>query len=491
MNFQDLPPVVLAHVCDYLPKTSCYLLAAAVTAPSSSWQRSLQRDSDKPNEASEAILEAAQEPKLSRSLYASLARDRATFSDLLTFGDGGSAFGWAGQRFTDTEWRDVGNALKAGEEPRWMTYEDSVTNPGQGHRDINKIQSYYTKEKGVLDFIDVPKVLAFKITDADLCAVLLCIMRSFESKPKSKITLREVLLTDCYKIIGHGLEPLRDCPSLETVDLSVCEDHKDGNIGCDEGRAEANIGSFEGSDSDADIECIEVVRGLGGEKWVAKGSGNDADDFCVLLEPSLSKECLLPILLANLSHKQREASVLKVRIPEIWGKHVGELCRVSVYSKSSFTYYCSSSPIQSATGLLKKLFKDRVLDYCLSCGSVGHWEVCNVCLEMQCSECVGTKIGVHATIWECVECETTTCLSCRVFREKTGEAMPDGVVTSCSEKDPVGRLGVRAISLDNWPHLMCGQCRLADCEDTTTPACFRCKSYAFDLSRYAKRPKLS
>lgn len=173
---------------------------------------------------------------------------------------------------------------------------------------------------------------------------------------------------------------------------------------------------------------------------------------------------------------------------------MGELCCVSVYSKCSFTYYCSSSPIQSATSLLKKLDEDDVLDNCLGCRlSCRYWEVCNICHEMQCSECVGTKKGVQATIWKCRKCKTTTCLSCRVtVRRKArfdrGLPLALSVVSSCSENDPLGKMSSSEQEFDEgWPHRLCGQCRFAECENDGEYACFRCKSYAFDLRKVAKR----
>ena len=126
MSFADLPAAVLAHVCGYLPKTSCFLLAAAVTAPSLSWHKALPEVGRKPNTTSEAILGA-----LERTSFAA----------------------------------------------------------------------------GVLDFVDISKDLASRITDEDLCAVLLCMMRSSESKSDSKNTLKAVHLTNCSTIIGYGLKP--------------------------------------------------------------------------------------------------------------------------------------------------------------------------------------------------------------------------------------------------------------------------------------------
>lgn len=196
MSFDDLPAVVLAHVCGYLPKTSCFLLAAAVTAPSLSWHEALSKVGRKPNTTSEAILGA---------LVCATA--------------------------------------------------------------------------GVLDFVDISKALTSRITDEDLCAVLLCIIRS-SAKSDSKITLKAVHLMNCSTIIGYGLAPLQDCPSLETLDLS-------GRYGSSV-KPESPPNSEVDSDSDSDSEVnsdIEVDSdsvaggdGEGGGIFEVGEAGSDLEE---------------------------------------------------------------------------------------------------------------------------------------------------------------------------------------------------------------------
>ena len=52
-----------------------------------------------------------------------------------------------------------------------------------------------------LDFVDIGKNLAERLTDGDLHAILMCI--------NSKQTLKILKLTSCTNIIGGGLSPLR------------------------------------------------------------------------------------------------------------------------------------------------------------------------------------------------------------------------------------------------------------------------------------------
>ena len=67
----------------------------------------------------------------------------------------------------------------------------------------------------ILDFEEVEKSLAKKLTDNDLYAVLSCI----------KETVKILKLTGCIKITGRGLEPLQES-TLELLDLSMLKQHE-------------------------------------------------------------------------------------------------------------------------------------------------------------------------------------------------------------------------------------------------------------------------
>jgi len=66
-----------------------------------------------------------------------------------------------------------------------------------------------------LDFIDLPKDLASRLTDDDLAAILICICID------AKNELKHLLLTNCFSIVGHGVEPMRGSKVLITMDLGI------------------------------------------------------------------------------------------------------------------------------------------------------------------------------------------------------------------------------------------------------------------------------
>ncbi|KAL7500202.1 hypothetical protein ACHAWT_008298 [Skeletonema menzelii] len=68
-----------------------------------------------------------------------------------------------------------------------------------------------------LDFGQIEKSLAEKLTDNDISDVLLCI--------DSVRTVRKLRLANCINLTGVGLEPLRGSRVMEHIDLSLVPDH--------------------------------------------------------------------------------------------------------------------------------------------------------------------------------------------------------------------------------------------------------------------------
>ena len=74
----------------------------------------------------------------------------------------------------------------------------------------------------ILDFEDVEKELANKLTDDDVNAVLKCI--------NAHDVLKRLKLCGCVNIEGHGLNPLRGSVVLEQIDLSLVRKYEDPRI---------------------------------------------------------------------------------------------------------------------------------------------------------------------------------------------------------------------------------------------------------------------
>ena len=81
-------------------------------------------------------------------------------------------------------------------------------------KDLAKqIKQYYDSAWEMLDFVDIPASLAFRLSDDDVGAVLMCI--------DAKNNLKRLKLTHCFNVVGTGLDPLRRSTALEYLDLEL------------------------------------------------------------------------------------------------------------------------------------------------------------------------------------------------------------------------------------------------------------------------------
>ena len=74
----------------------------------------------------------------------------------------------------------------------------------------------------ILDFEDLERELANKLTDDDIYAVLTCI--------NAQDVLKRLKLCGCINITGHGLNPLRGSVVLEQIDISLVRKHEKRKI---------------------------------------------------------------------------------------------------------------------------------------------------------------------------------------------------------------------------------------------------------------------
>ncbi|KAL7529020.1 hypothetical protein ACHAWF_002809 [Thalassiosira exigua] len=154
-----LPDGALAHVSSYLGKTTRALLATALTAPSTSWEAKCGltvRESIPTSNASKVVL--------GPPYY----HERAKVEDSFMF-------------------------------------QRSLGRPDRSC--MNK------KTWDVLHFEDVEESVATRLTDGDICGVLVCI--------DAVNNLKFLKLSLCVNVRGHGLAPLRGSVVCERADLSI------------------------------------------------------------------------------------------------------------------------------------------------------------------------------------------------------------------------------------------------------------------------------
>ncbi|KAL7539462.1 hypothetical protein ACHAXR_009306 [Thalassiosira sp. AJA248-18] len=97
----------------------------------------------------------------------------------------------------------------------------SSSSSSQNNQVQNVADQRRNENKGrwaTLDFVEIDKSLASRLTDVDVGAILVCI-NAFQA-------LKKLKLTGCVNITGNGLEILRGSVVLEQIDLSLVGQHE-------------------------------------------------------------------------------------------------------------------------------------------------------------------------------------------------------------------------------------------------------------------------
>ena len=183
-NINDLSAESCCIIADFLPKTSRALLAVALTAPPSSFQKSGWKG--EPSAVSKAIILCT--------------KADLPFSSVLD--------GLCEEARVEAEARGKERELKlpVGSYLRKHLLRKHLT---------DQIREYYCNGDSwnVLDFVDLPMSLATRLSDDDVGAILVCI--------DAKHKLEHLTLTHCTNVIGHGLEPLRSSTRLQALNLGL------------------------------------------------------------------------------------------------------------------------------------------------------------------------------------------------------------------------------------------------------------------------------
>jgi len=380
------PDTVLAIVAEFLTKTERALAAVAMTAPASSWRKSNWQM--EPSEASKVMVDAKPMEEIKVN-------------------------------YSTPEWQKQSARKKS---YNW----------------------------DFVDFEDIGKYLAAKLTDDDIGGVLVCI--------DAVSTIKKLKLKGCVTITGHGLEPLRGSVVLEQLDLSLV------------------------------------------------GSGGTWGESPILFPaPYISDEAVIPILDSIID---AEGSVLKhLRLPKKWrgaqstllSRCLANYNRVLNNREIVCSYNCryGDSPCGSTCDSdetpwvpLSGEFYGIMQFTCYDCNEnfcEEHREwmtpgVCEICEKVCCSDCHKTAMCdscFKITCWNCTRvgfcgiCELDLCADCtQVF-------WCDGCDESCCEDcspflicnhDDCHKMNCAACTAgdddrDDWGVKECSTCQVSFCVD--------------------------
>lgn len=308
-----------------------------------------------------------------------------------------------------------------------------------------------------LDFVDIEKKLAKKLSDDDVGAILTCI--------NAKQTLKTLKLTGCVKIRGNGLEPLRDSAVLEQIDLSIVDLHEmpeDAPDSCIYEKCclpilESIIASVHGS-----LKHVQFPQ-----TWIGARSEHHIRRRTHLTTKWLSDflERFNQLFISRtLGCSRCDVSMGNCKNWVLGWPITGDQPRTCYSCTKHFCNLCVDETGQDflrQCGISKKY-------YCSDCVPVSNWEHCPMCgIDMWCSCCEG--------LW-CEECGVERlgriCSSCLCICECCGKRQCYDCAPNieCENCERVICEGCSDGSSDNVRRcddccrILCSYCRAGDCK---------------------------
>jgi hypothetical protein len=239
-----------------------------------------------------------------------------------------------------------------------------------------------------IDFVDIEKSLANRLTDDDIGAALVCI--------DAVNRLKKLKLTGCVNIKGTGLKPLRGSTVLEQIDLSfVKRTERAGAVNRSKPLPRLSV------------QCVEAVLT---SIIDAKGSSLKHVVFPqkFLDPPNMSLDPLLSKYADFLSSKGGVCSNCN---EAVWGKKarrddlrwINQEKMDPLYGTQNYTCYDCNNHYCKDTWCMGRC--DRCeKETCLDCNS-GKCFLCRACTDVLCQQC--------GDFSECDACGVTICHQCK------------------------------------------------------------------------------
>lgn len=390
-NLLELPDVTLARMAEFLTKTERALAAVAMTAPAHSW-----RDSKylKPPSSASKIIVAAK------------------------------------------PLREVDVAVQQPKWPEKLALENSY-------------------QWDFVDFEDIDKSVAAKLTDEDIGGVLVCI--------DAVNTIKKLKLRGCYHIDGHGLEPLRGSSVLESIDLSL--------VGADNGVDSSNespdvfpppdisfdsVASILESIIDNDESSLKHIQLP--KKWRMEQGGSLArflSKYNQMLDGRHQTCCYRGTELG--CNDPPCGKTCNAFVPE-----GGHFCGIQQFT----CYQCNNWYCLEHIFIYEEVCEMCEKIYCMDCNRVATCKKCSrtscrMCTNIeQCEVCERDLCGDCAQVCWCDCCGKRTCADCCPFLFCEHGDCSEGNCIDCSERSASSDEG------DNCDQVkFCTSCDSAFCPD--------------------------
>ena len=311
-----------------------------------------------------------------------------------------------------------------------------------------------------LDFGGIEEDLAEKLTDDDLCSILLC--------TNAKTTLKSLKLTGCIKIVGSGLEPLRGSIILQQIDLSLVGYHEDPDLESEPSISEAAVLPI--LDSTLDMEGNSLKHIQLPANWRHRASTE--------LEQFLER---YNILMNNQRLCCSQCDDVIVHAADEYKKWHVDGSGFRYFGLQNYTccvcvkHFCGGHTDDGEGGPLR-FCGTCARYYCTSCNLT--LEMCDQCEIGVCNECGGlTECGgceenvCELCIHTCEGCDETQCEECLPFVACVGEDCYKEHCEDCFDGKDYG-----VSRCDVCEKEYCLNCRHLDCsKEDGKDACHGCE----------------
>ena len=294
-----------------------------------------------------------------------------------------------------------------------------------------------------LDFSEIDKILASRLTDDDIKSVLVYI--------DSKHKLKRLNLCGCINITGVGLEPLRNSVVLDVIDLSLVGQHECPDIQPVPPLSESKVISILNSVIKADGSSLRYVLL---PKKFRNNPSKELDIFFTQYNQLLgSRDDTKCSARDENMNRCNQSIVTTGGVATEWIMTSRKKNDIEFYGTQSFT--CSkctnnicddcNDPRDDNHSYIEHCQKCE-RDYCLDCSEM---LMCARCADYECTQC--------ADMSECERCTRQTCEKCAHGCERCGIELCLGC-DSCEDCDM----------------LCCLECRYSRCTIDWRNACRGC-----------------
>ncbi|KAL9190136.1 hypothetical protein ACHAXT_007347 [Thalassiosira profunda] len=263
-----------------------------------------------------------------------------------------------------------------------------------------------------MDFVDVDKALAKKLTDDDVAGLLSCIDAATQ--------LRSLKLTGCVNITGRGLQPLAHSTALQRLDLSLkrqCERPSRSKY------ARKASAVLKGNLSKAAVIPVleSLVDAFGCSlkylqlppEWLPRGDIDDPETTCGEIGQFLQK--YQNAVSQRIVCTSCEDICHEVESPEYPSEKVAGTQVYTCYScLSNYCYECTGD---GDAPLLSYCFGCGK-DYCNDCHPFETFSFCEECQVLFCKECKEQRrcsgcdllfCGSSGCVGDWIQCDATGC----------------------------------------------------------------------------------